>query len=303
MGGRPPGKPAYLWLWYANGKAAPDIDPCTAATSESPPVFTCTYGTSLDDCQRQVQTYLDAWYASFNLVFTFTRPPSGDYYTMVITSGWPDCQDGLAASQSGTAPSDEAGAAPPSCTDVPGETAIAIECGKSAHTCATLIAHEHGHMVGLEHTTLSTTDVMNMSVLPAAAGFDDQDLRTAIDDLHPQCKLTQNSYHDMLAALGAWPGGAKPGPFATVPDAGAPDLRTADGGNTASTSGSVGLSPQPPLPTVATPTSQGGCNLASISATTSASPTLLLLVLALLARQMGQRWSVARSRRRSSRRA
>jgi len=318
MSGRLPGKPAYLWLWYADGSPLPEDGPyCTGLR---PPAFKCNYGATNEDCQRQVQAYLDAWYANFNLIFTLTRPPSGDYYAMMITTEGSWCMQTSA----------EAGVAPFNCNDNPGQSAFAFECGYSAHACATLIAHEHGHMVGLEHT-VSTTDVMNQTVLSTAAGFDDSNDRV-LDDTYNICNLTkQNSYQDMLAALGSWPGGTKPSPFAALPDAGAPDLPVteADSGDAPSGGGSVGPTPtgsgvdsggvsivpgfdapglvRPHTPTVdasgaATSGSKGGCNLAGTTARSSASAVLLLLALAYFVRRAALRWSAVRSRRAATRR-
>jgi hypothetical protein len=322
MSGRLPGKPAYLWLWYADGKPLPE-NPPACGDVKPPPAFTCNYGATIGDCQRQVQSYLDAWYADFNLVFTLTRPASGDYYAIMITSDGSWCPD----TSSGT--STEAGVAPFNCNDNPGLAALAFECGHSAQKCATAIAHEHGHLVGLEHT-ISTTDVMNSTVLTTATGFEDYSDRI-LDDTYNICNLAkQNSHQQMLTALGSWPGGSKPGPFAALPDAGAADLRTADSGDAPSGGGSVGPTPaggsgdggvtivpgfdapglvRPQLPTVDPPDttaagSHGGCNLADASASPSATVALLLLALALLARRVGLRClrrSAARPRRTSSR--
>ena len=192
--GRTAGKPAYLW-----------------------PAFKCNYGATIEDCQRQVQDYLDAWYADLNIVFTLSRPASGDYYVVMITS------DGSWCPQTSSGTSTEAGVAPFNCNDNPGLGALAFECGHSARACATTIAHEHGHMVGLEHT-VSTTDIMNQTILATAAGFDGNSSRV-LDDIFNICNLqNQNSYQQMLTALGSWPGGAKPSPFSTTPDAGARDV-------------------------------------------------------------------------------
>jgi hypothetical protein len=223
LSGRPPGRPAYLFLWYADGSPSPGDGPL--CTGFRPPAFTCNYGPTIEDCQRQVQAYLDAWYANLNIVFTLTRPASGDYYIMIITSDGTWCEQNPI----------EAGVAPFNCNDNPEQTAYAFECGSSAHACATMIAHEHGHMVGLEHTT-STTDVMNPVILPTAEGFDNQSNRT-VDGL---CEPTQNSYQQMLTAMGAWPGGDKPSPFASTPDAGAPDSLPADAADARTTGGSMG---------------------------------------------------------------
>jgi hypothetical protein len=330
MAGRLPGKPAYLWLWYADGGPAPvDSQYCGDIV---PPAFQCNYGSGIDsarvdDCKQQVQTLLDAWYKDFNLVFTLTRPPSGDFYTVIITSGWAKCQDTLPPNEAGMDPSQEAGIAPGNgCIDNPGQTALAIECGHNAHDCATIIAHEHGHLVGLEHTA-SRTDVMYSTILSSAAGFDRAD-SNIVDDL---CDLkTQGSYQTMLAALGAWPGGTKPSPFGNLPDAGSADLPPATTGVDASSSGgSVGPSPaatgvdggvvvlvqgfdgsamvRPRLPTVdaaeaGNTGARGGCNMLHTPAGAAAPVAVFLFLLALCARRAGLRWSAARAHGASARR-
>jgi len=154
-------KPAYVWLWYADGTPMP-MDGLNCLGFK-PPAFTCSYGATVEDCQRQVQTYLDAWYADFNIVFTLTRPANGEiFYPMVISA------DGSWCLQTQT----EAGVAPNNnCIDTHALAAIAFECGKSAHACATIIAHEHGHLVGLEHT-VSTTDVMNPIIQATTPGLE-----------------------------------------------------------------------------------------------------------------------------------
>ena len=295
---RPAGKPAYLWLWYADG-TSPQPEDGPYCTGLRPPPFECSYGTSLDDCQRQVQEFLDAWYVDFNLVFTFSRPPTGDFYVMVITSQGTWCDQN----------STEAGVAFFNCNDNPGQAGFAFECGKNAHTCATIIAHEHGHMVGLEHNLLSA-DVMNYSVQATATGFADQNARTT-DAL---CQGTQNSYQQMLTAMGAWPGGAKPSPFApATPDAAVadakPDGKHADTNDAGPQEidaspgidtgpiipiGGFDAIPRPPLPTVdaasPAPTSKGGCSLAGQARGSGALSAALLGLLAVtLTRGRGRR--------------
>ncbi|MBN2575936.1 MAG: matrixin family metalloprotease [Deltaproteobacteria bacterium] len=230
--GRPAAKPAYLWLWYADGKTMPpDMSCCDGV----PPAFACDYKATANNeattdpevCKRQVQEHLDLWYADFNLVFTLSRPPTGDYYPIIITSdgGW--CMNSVANICSLTP--DEAGVAPFNCNDNVQLAAYAFACGYSAHDCAVLIAHEHGHLVGLEHTG-STSDIMNPTVMPTANGFDDRDNRTVVlDPTQLSCQVTQNSYQQMLGALGRWQASAKPSPFAFTPDAGTPDA-TPDAG-------------------------------------------------------------------------
>jgi len=224
MAGRLPGKPAYVWLWYATGGAMPEYSEyCGDLT---PPAYQCNFGSSLGDCQQQVQAFLDKWYKDFNLVFTLTRPPTGDYYTVVITSGWDKCVQNAPA-QMGLFAADLAGLAPAICNDNPGQTALAIECGGNAHDCANIIAHEHGHLVGLEHVA-STSDVMYPTIRATTLGFDNQSDAIQGDDICDE--RTQNSYQQMLTALGAWPGGAKPALTIAIPDGGAPDVAPPDAG-------------------------------------------------------------------------
>lgn len=298
--GRLPGKPAYLWLWYADGGPLPENEQ-TCGGLHPPAAYQCAFGTSVRDCQAQVQAYLDDWYKDFNLLFTLTRPPSGDYYTLVIANGWPACAQAAAEVTNGV-PVDEAGIAAGNCNDNPGLAAIAIECGRSALACATIIAHEHGHLVGLEHTS-SKTDVMNATVLTTAAGFDDQSNVT----VNALCESKQNSYRQMLTALGAWPGGAKPDPFTPTGDAGAGDAAKAGdaadaaAGIDAFSGGSAGpgTSPdsdasvifvggedalvRPPIPRVdaatGNPGARSGCMLSARGDSRSASTFAVLLVI------------------------
>ena len=224
--GRPAGKPAYLWLWYADGKTMPpDMSCCDGI----PPAFQCEYKatasseatTDPEMCKRQVQKYLDQWYVDFNLVFTTSRPPTGDYYPLIITTDSAWCINSVANICSVTP--NEAGVAFFNCNDNVQIAAYAFACGYSAHDCAVMIAHEHGHLVGLEHTG-SPSDIMNPTVMPTAAGFDDRDNRTIVDDpAQLSCQAFQNSHQQMLEALGRWQGSAKPSAFASTPDAGAPD--------------------------------------------------------------------------------
>ncbi|HVV51343.1 MAG TPA: hypothetical protein VHO06_16860, partial [Polyangia bacterium] len=78
--------PKVIYLVYADGKTplpATDYNACSGQA----PKFECSFGTSLLDCQQQVQAYLDRWYADFNVIFTLTRPTSGSFYTEVVSSG------------------------------------------------------------------------------------------------------------------------------------------------------------------------------------------------------------------------
>lgn len=244
--GRPAGKPAYVWLWYADGGAMPDYSEYCSAI-RNPPPYECNFASSsaVAACQSEVQRYLDDWYKDFNVVFTLTRPPSGDYYIIVITSGWPACAQEAADRTSGVA-AYEGGIAPfnMNCVDNVNQTAIAIQCGTSAHDCATIIAHEHAHLVGLVHTT-GGADVMHASVQSTSYGFRDESLSTVLDWSNNCSSAKQNSYRQMLAMLGPWPGGPKPSLFASFDggvqdDASAGDAAAPDQPDAKATGGSIG---------------------------------------------------------------
>jgi hypothetical protein len=247
----PKPKPNYLWLWYADGKALPEDAPY-CGDLKAPPAYQCNFGSSLADCQAKVQSYLDLWYKDFNVVFTLTRPVGGNYDTIVITSGWPDCATEAAQLTGGSA-SNEGGIAPGICPYAPFQTAVAIQCGGNAHDCATIIAHEHGHLAGLAHTA-GGIDIMNAWIQPAADGFANEPLSVSQDrnTFNNPCGLgTQNSHKEMLSALGPWPGGTKPALFPQIYDGGVADAAS-DGGrdaadaavdaaiDTAATGGSIG---------------------------------------------------------------
>jgi hypothetical protein len=218
MAGRPPGKPAYLWLWYPEPGSASNTDLGPYCSNLPPTPYSCSFGSSLEDCKRQVQAYLDLWYADFNLVFTFTRP-SADYYKMVITSTGDWCpHESTEGEVAGLAFSS-------GCNDITGYSGFALECGDNAHDCAVVIAHEHAHMAGLEHTD---------------RGFDKEDNLTVDDTCN---YLTQNSYQRMLDVLGPWPGGEKPSPFATSPDAGVRDAAGDSTPDAPKGGGSIGPGP------------------------------------------------------------
>ena len=90
-----------------------------------------------------MQSYLDRWYADFNVVFTLTRPTSGQFYTEVVSSGggaW--C--GVDAKVAGVAPF--------LCKDIAGGVAYTFMGGEDAKQTAVIIAQEQAHLVGLEHT-------------------------------------------------------------------------------------------------------------------------------------------------------
>ena len=129
-----------IYLWYADGNAPPSEERVCAG--KTPPPYKCSFGTSVEDCKRKVQAYLDRWYAEMNVTFTFKKPTSGIYYTVVVSSDGQWCGQG----------SGVGGVAPINCSDLEGHTCYAFLCATNAKMCATIIAQEQAHMVGLAHT-------------------------------------------------------------------------------------------------------------------------------------------------------
>jgi hypothetical protein len=164
------------------------------------------------DCQRQIQTYLDRWYADFNVVFTLTRPTSGAFNTVVVTSG--------GAYWCGLDPN-VAGAAPFLCDDISGGAVYAFRGGEQAKETAIIIAQEQAHLVGLEHTD-SEDDLMSPTICESCDGF----ARSPQAVVGDRCnRKTQSSYQMMMDRLGPWPGGPKPSAFGCQPDSRPPTVR------------------------------------------------------------------------------
>jgi hypothetical protein len=202
-------QPKVFYLFYADGNPLPKTD--TNACKGTPPKFKCKFGANTEDCQRQIQTYLDKWFADFNVVFTFTRPTSGKFYTEVVSSGggdWCGVDDKVA------------GVSPFLCKDLQGGVAYTFLGGNDAKQTAIIIAQEGAHLMGLEHTK-SNKDLMYPTICSDCDGFVNQDLVTDGD----RCdRATQNSYGMMKGTLGAWPGGPKPSAFGCMQDDNAPGL-------------------------------------------------------------------------------
>jgi hypothetical protein len=200
-GGSPP---KVFYLEYADGTKPPavDYDACGGKTA---PKFVCSFAPTLAECQRQIQTYLDKWYADFNIIFTLTRPKSGKYYTEVISSGggaWCNVDAKVA------------GVAPFLCKDLQGGVAYAFSGGRTAHETAVIVAQEQAHLLGLEHTT-SGADIMLPTICTDCDGFKNGDSPVTGD----RCdRTTQNSYQMMMNVLGPWGGGPKPSPFGCMSD-------------------------------------------------------------------------------------
>jgi hypothetical protein len=204
--------PRVVYLFYANGKDLPATD-ADACGGKTPPKFNCTFAPTLSECQRQIQAYLDKWYADLNIVFTLTRPTAGKFYTEVVSSGggaWCDVSPKVA------------GVAPFLCRDLYGGVAYTFLGGTSAKQTAIIIAQEQAHLVGLEHTN-SKKDLMYPSICSDCDdGFRDEDLPTDGD----RCdRATQNSFEMMRDRVGAWPGGPKPSAFGCMSDQVSPTLQ------------------------------------------------------------------------------
>jgi len=199
------GAPKVFYLFYATGKDLPATDLNACSGLGTPPKFNCTFAPTLAECQRQIQSYLDRWYADFNIIFTLTRPTSGKFYTEVISSGggaWCNVSSKVA------------GVAPFLCKDLAGGVSYTFLGGQSAKQTAVIIAQEQAHLVGLEHVA-SDTDLMYPSICSSCDGFVDEDLPIDGD----RCdRASQNSYQMMKGTLGAWPGGPKPSAFGCMND-------------------------------------------------------------------------------------
>jgi hypothetical protein len=209
-------EPRVIYLFYADGNPLPKTN--VNACHGTPPKFHCSFGTSQLDCQKQIQSYLDRWYADFNVIFTFTRPTSGRFYTEVVSSGggaW--C--GVEAKVAGVAPF--------LCNDLDGGVAYTFLGGDDAKQTAVIIAQEQAHLVGLEHT-ISTDDLLLPTVCSHCDSFQNSDNPVTGDRCN---RITQNSYEMMKDRLGEWSGGPKPSAFGCQDDSKPPAVQVMGPGN------------------------------------------------------------------------
>lgn len=263
-----------VFLWFADGGVPPKSvnDICIGR----PPAFRCTLGPTVDDCRQAIQVFLDRWYAEADVVFTYAPPADGAFDTVVLSNDGAWCnEDPRTVSRSPL----------PMCTPVERGAVAIFRCGDDAKACATLIAKEQAHLLGLQHTA-SATDVMNELGATEHDGFEDR-FNGATS---ARCGALQNSRRLLIERAGAWPGGAKPDPgsppdpvFPGAPDAAAVDAGTADagtidatapepdGGDDAATSVDAGGAPRP---------KSGGCSYATDDETSPAPGALGLGVLA-----------------------
>jgi hypothetical protein len=199
-------------LMFADGQTAiPGGEACMGVTV--PPAHHCAQpGTAADPepCRQQIIGYLERWYGDFRIAFT-TSAPSVPHDTVVITSGGDWC----------LAPRGLLGDAPITCEPLSG-VAYVYACGDSAERCAALIAHEEGHLLGLEHVT-SDRDLMSEGGCWSCAGFEDRDNEVVAPSA---CGRTlQNSHRWLAEQLGERPveqaggcdlGGGRPRPTPVV---------------------------------------------------------------------------------------
>ena len=188
--------PRRVFLWYADGSPPPPTSP--PLCHQTPPRYRCSFADTPEACRQAVQVWLDRWYADFDLVFTYQRPDEGDHDTIIVASEASWCLGDERTTSRSPAPT---------CDGVPKGAVAVFQCGSDARRCASIIAQEQAHLVGLGHTS-SVTDVMNSSFPSAHDGFEDLDNSTT----SLPCRRIQNSYRLMLERLGPWPGGPKPSP-------------------------------------------------------------------------------------------
>ncbi|HEY0712970.1 MAG TPA: hypothetical protein VGF45_09875 [Polyangia bacterium] len=195
-----------VFLWFADGGVPPTAvgEICLGGR---PPPFRCVAG-PVDTCRQEILGWLDRWYADADVLFTFAEPTEGPFDTVALTSdgAWCDA-DARTVSRSPL----------PLCTAVPRGSIAIFRCGEDAKACATLVAKEQAHLLGLQHTG-SANDVMNEYGGTLHDGFEDRDnpLTSA------RCGRQQNSLRLLLERAGRWPGGPKPPPalpMAAPPDA------------------------------------------------------------------------------------
>ena len=201
-------EPRQVFLWFADGGPVPASVPATCGGTP-PPAYRCTFAPNLLECRAAIYDWLDRWYADFNVVFTYWPPRSGPFDTIVISHEGAWCfSDARTTSRSPL----------PTCMSVESGWVVVFQCGEDPRRCASIIAQEQAHLVGLAHTP-SNTDIMNDAFLPDHDGFEDAENPVA----GVQCRRPQNSYRLMLERLGPWPGGPKPRPEETLDplDAGA----------------------------------------------------------------------------------
>jgi hypothetical protein len=134
--------PATVWLKYADGTT-----PAPAGTLYAglvPPAADCD-----SVCRGRLQDGLRSRYGDLAIDFVETEP-KGTHYTVIINSGgdaWtPDAKPG------------RGGISPFWCQGIVGSTAFVFFAGElDSAELTTMVAHEVGHLFGLEHTANDAT--------------------------------------------------------------------------------------------------------------------------------------------------
>jgi hypothetical protein len=186
-----------VYLFFADGVTPiPRHETCQGV--RVPPLWRCDFpgAASAKACQREILAHLGRWYQGLNVAFTTTEPDAWDD-TVVVTSDGSWC----------AAPPGLRGDAPLLCQPKPGQTAFVYDCVGASEHCGGLIAHEQGHLLGLEHV-VSPTDLMSASWCAPCVGFEDR----ANVVLQPSAcgRSVQNSHRWVMEQTGA-PGVAEAG--------------------------------------------------------------------------------------------
>lgn len=201
--------PKPIFLFFADGKT-PIPGGRTCRGESIPPAFVCPYVRNGDaaSCHREIAGFLQRWYRDFNVYFSTTQPAGGDFMTIVVTSGSSWC---------GT---DLHGEAPNSCHPLKGGVGFAFKCHYSAKDCAALIAHEHGHLMGLAHEE-SDLSLMQSEDCGGCDSFPNADITVP----EKRCRRElQNSYKWLCEHLGPRSSVPLPADALTCVDTAAPNL-------------------------------------------------------------------------------
>jgi hypothetical protein len=139
-------------------------------------------------CADAVVASVRHLWSAYAVTFLTTRPPAGTTYAMVVIA--PPTQ-ACSYGHRGIAPLD-CGA------HHPRDVAVVSDCYKDPSTCASLIAHELGHTLGLVHSA-DARDVMFDGPSDPAQSFRDAESPTVDGD----CALaTQNAHRTLMDRLG-----------------------------------------------------------------------------------------------------
>jgi hypothetical protein len=187
--------PTPVYLLFADQRTTiPNGRSCNRSVSPDP--FVCAFPLNGDpaSCSRQIQGFLDRWFAPYNVYFTLSPPANGPFDTVVITNS------------SGWCGSRNRGETLLTCGHRSNDAAFALACNDNPRDCAVLIAHEYGHLLGLAHTN-SSTDIMNPTPCTKCDGFRNADISVP----EQECgREKQNSNQLLCERLGAHTGAPEP---------------------------------------------------------------------------------------------